>query len=222
MKLCRQKNGLVVLALASGLLSTGGRRATAQAGIEIGPVVGYYLTRGSAHANDGPNAPGNFSAPAYGGELTVWSRGRLGVQAQSAVAWSNRQSDSNPGGFTTQEPGHIIIGSVAAMYALDADSLQRVWISAGPGFVGYRGTAFESSGSPTEAAGVLGIGGSRSIYHSLGVTGGISTLLYRYAGILGDIGGPPNMEGMTESGSRGTRFRSDVLIHVSITLNGHS
>jgi hypothetical protein len=218
MKRRPQKAGLIVLVLAAGLLGTAARRATAQAGFEIGPVIGYYATHGSGDASDGPNGPGNFSAPAYGAELTIWSRSRLGVQAQSAAAWSNHESAPNPGGFTTQESGHIIAGSVAALFAIAVDGPSRLWISAGPGVVGYQGAAFLSSGSPTETAAVLGIGGSRPFLGPLRVTAGISTLLYKDAGILGDIGGPPTMDGTASNGARGTRFRSDFLLHVAITL----
>lgn len=214
--LCRTCGPRVLIVVAV-LLAANGAIAAAQVSVGAGPVVAYYLALPSSDAADGPNAPGTFSAPAYGGEVTVWTHARWGMQAQGAIASSHRVEITNPGGWEGALPGQIIIGSVQAMYALDADHPHELWISGGPGLVQHAGDAFKRSGSPTEAAVALGVGSTRAIGDALRMSFGASTLLYRYTGILGTIGGPLQPDGTSATGTLAHRFRSDVLFHISLT-----
>jgi hypothetical protein len=215
---CRNR-GIVGLSFFCAALVIHARPAVAQAGFELGPVIGYYSAIGSERSTDGPNAPGEFSAPAYGGELIVWIHGRFGVQAQSALAWADRQEFTNPGGFESPLPGHTVFGGISAMFDLDPSHPHQVWISAGPGFVHHGGKAFDSSGSPTELAAILGIGAAHSITEGLRVTCGVSTMLYQYTGMLGitSSGAIPYSTKSIES-----RSRNDVVLHLGLTVYGHS
>ena len=209
--LCRNCWSRVPVVVA-GLLAASGASAAAQVRVEAGPVVAYYWALPSSDAADGPNAPGTFSAPAFGGEMTVWRPGRWGMQVQGLIAPSFRTEVINPGGWQGALPGQIIIGSVQALYDLDTDHPHELWISGGPAFVHHAGKAFTSSGSPTEAAAALGVGSTRPLNDTWIVNFGASTLLYEYTGILGPIGGP-----MSATGTRAHRFRSDLLFHLSLT-----
>lgn len=203
-----------VAVAVAGLLAASGASAAAQATVEAGPVVAYYWALPTSDVADGPNAPGTFSAPAFGGEMTVWTRGRWGMQVQGAVAWSRRTEVNNPGGWQGALPGQIIVGSVQALYDLDGEHPHALWISGGPGIVHHSGEAFTGSGSPTEAAIALGVGSTRPLDATWKVSFGASTLLYQYTGMLGPIGGP-----WSATGRLAHRFRSDVLFHVSLTWN---
>lgn len=171
-------------------LAANGVTAGAQIVVEVGPTVGYYLALGPAGAGDGPNGPDGFSAPAYGGELTVWTHRRLGVQAQVAVAPTNRREVTNPGGFAGPLSGEVSMGSVQALYDLDRDYPQQFWIGGGLGLVRHSGDAFQSAESPVAPAVTFGVGSTHALTHSLQLTAGASTLLYRYSGIV-EPGGLP-------------------------------
>ena len=211
----------VLLTIIAVVIGMNRATAAAQLSVEAGPLAAYYLALGASKSSDGPNEPGSFSTFAFGGELTAWLHRRWGIHAQVATAPKSGENFVNPGGFEGRSSAQTTLGSLQATYDIDASDPRQFWVAAGPGFVHHGGAAFQSSGSPTEVAAALGIGSSRRINSSLRWSFGASTLVYRYTGILGVIGGPPRPDGTVATGERVHRLRSDLLFHISLTWNGH-
>ena len=172
---------LVALSCTVGLA----RPCAAQDRLEIGPLLGLYAPLGSFqpapyYSTALPTGPGDMSALAVGAQARFWFRGRLGLQLQAAEASSNVGGGNTPGGVSPPSTVHILTGTVQALYNLHPWGRTRLWISGGAGLIRHGGTAYAPYGSPSRAAGVLGLGTSLPLTKHLRGELGLTTLLYSF------------------------------------------
>lgn len=207
-------------AVASMMLSGARSTLQAQASVEAGPLVGYYLPSGDRSGNDGQNVPANFAGPAVGAELSVWSGHRFGVRGDAAFTRKDADPTTNPGGWEPRAAGDVTFASALAAYDISPERLRTVWLAAGPGVIHHGGAAFARSGNPTNMAAVLAIGSNIPVSHSVGLTLGATGYVYRYGGIFGLIGGPPR-PGVVTTGYYARRSQHDIVFSGALTYIGH-
>lgn len=184
----------------------------AQVSFDIGPLVAYYRPLGdfdpvSIQSTALPNAPSDLSALAWGGEAHLTFGRRWGAGAQVSFTQSTVPQVIAPGGPRGPTGAQVIAAAVQAEYDVSpAPEKYRLWFGAGPGLVRHGGDAYERYGSPTDIAGVVGIGLTIPIAAHLRFAVGATTLLYSL-----DV-----KEGGANPLSLEHGFQTDALVHVGV------
>lgn len=187
--------------------------ATAQRGVEIGPVVGVYAPAGSyehvaAYWRVGtPDHPSDNGAVAIGVEARAWATDRLGFQLQTVTSSVQHPTVNTPAGTSIGSSTRVSSVTAQAVYALSPESSNhRFWVAAGGGAIRHSGSAYVPYGSPTNPVGTLGLGSTLTFARNLRATFGVSTLLYHW-----------NLSDANGTYQRG--FEHDILAHAGVTLN---
>lgn len=185
--------------------------ASAQRGVEIGPLVALYAPGGSydhtaAYFRVGtPERPNENRGVAWGGEVRLWVNPRLGLQLQGVTSSADHGTVFTPGGPIATST-RVASATAQAVYVLSpASSTSRFWLSAGGGMIHHSGSSYTPYGSPTHPVGALGFGSTIALARALGASIGVTSLLYHSD--LSDSNG---------SYQRG--FETDVLAHAGLTL----
>lgn len=187
----------------------------AQTSLDVGPLAGYYrplgnFTPASVYSTSLPSRPGDLSGGAWGGTAQLAFRGRLGVEAQAAVARSTIPSVITPEGSSHPTGAQVLVVSSQVEYDVSPDPRRyRIWVGAGPAVVRHGGDAYNAYGAPTSAAGALGIGVTAPIGAHVRLAAGATTLLYSLT-----VKMPPELRGNPGSLEHG--FQTDALLHLGI------
>ncbi len=192
---------VAVRLLARGVLAvllavaTSAAPLSAQSTLEIGPLVGYYRPTGTfgrmgVYSTSLPSSPADLSGVAWGAEVRWWLGRRLGLEVQGTVTSSTvRPVDvplvAGPVAVPIPEepitPSRVRVSTAWALLLLNLGAERyRAWVDAGPGVVRHGGTAYGLYGSPTEAAGVVGLGGSVPLSAHLSATAAATATLYDF------------------------------------------
>ncbi len=178
--LTRLPVSVVAVALATLLAAA----ASAQARVEVGPLVAVYTPLSGFHpapyyTTRLPNSPGDLSGLAWGGEARVWFTQRAGLQLQIASASSMVAGGQTPGGPVPSTPASVLTASVQALYnVVPTPHRARLWIGGGLGVVRHGGAAYAPYGAPAQLATALGLGSVIPIGRHLNATVGLTTFLY--------------------------------------------
>ncbi len=163
--LTRLPVSVVAVALATLLAAA----ASAQARVEVGPLVAVYTPLSGFHpapyyTTRLPNSPGDLSGLAWG-EI---------ASASSMVA-----GGQTPGGPVPSTPASVLTASVQALYnVVPTPHRARLWIGGGLGVVRHGGAAYAPYGAPAQLATALGLGSVIPIGRHLNATVGLTTFLY--------------------------------------------
>lgn len=166
------------------LLTVVAAMASAQARIELGPLLAFYTPVGGYrpapyYTTRLPNSPGDLSGVAWGGEARLWLSHRAAVQLQVASASSMVGGGNTPGGTFPSRPARVLTASAQALYSVATTAHgARVWIGGGLGVVRHGGTAYAPYDAPAQLATVLGLGSAIPIGGHLNATVGVTTFLY--------------------------------------------
>ena len=187
----------------------------AQTSLDVGPLAGYYRPLGhfapaSVYSTSLPSSPGDLSGGAWGGTAHLVFGRRLGVAAQAAVAKSTIPSVVTPEGPSHPTGAQVLVASAQAQYDVSPDPRRyRIWLGAGPAVVRHGGDAYHAYGSPTSAAGALGVGLTAPIGAHLRLAAGATTRLYSLT-----VKMPPELRGNPGSLEHG--FQTDALLHLGV------
>jgi hypothetical protein len=159
------------------------RSVVAQERFEIGPFAALYLPTGSFqpapyYSTALPTDPSDMSGLALGGQAKLWLSPRVGFQLQAAIVSSTVGGGPTPIGVLSPTQAQVLTLTAQGLYDLRPTPSTRLWLSAGAGLIRHCGAAYSPYGSPTQLAGVLGLGSSLPIYHGLRANLGVTTLWY--------------------------------------------
>lgn len=157
----------------------------AQTSLGVGPVVGYYRPLGRfeqapVNARPLPAQPQGLSSLAFGGEMNAWFNGWLGASIEASVAPIHTAALPPPPGGTGTPAMDARVETVVAqaLVSLPRSLHEHLWMSAGLGVVRHGGETYASYGSPTQAAGAIGVGASADVNEHVTLTGGVTLLGY--------------------------------------------
>jgi len=194
--------------------------AGGQVQIELGPMLGHYRPVGhfdeaSVYSTSLPSKPAELAGTALGGEVRVWVNERFGLQIQAGVASSTIGPVMAPGGPRGPTPAQVLTVAVQGLYrpTLILGSISA-WLGAGCGLVRHGGEAYERHGSPTDLAGVVGVGGTVPVIGRLRATAGLTGILYPFK-----VPMPPRLRGNPGPLQHG--LRKDLLLHVGLNWRWH-
>lgn len=187
---------------------------TAQARVELGPVIAYYrplahFESSSVYPGQLPRTPQALSGTAWGGQARVWVGRHFGVGAEASVASSKVSGGVTPSGYVEPPtPASVLIVSTRLLYDVSSTPrIYRAWLGAGPGLVRHGGDAYTPFGSPVEVAAALGAGASVRLIAGLRASAGVRMLLYPFNVSV------PYGSGF-EPGSLEHGFQTDMLLQV--------
>src|SRR6266550_7092334 len=184
--------------------------ASAQGGVEIGPIVGVYAPGGNydhiaPYWRVGtPERPGENRGIALGVEARAWVNGRFGLQFQTVTSSVNHPTVNTPGGPFASSTRVSSVTAQAVYNFSPGSSRNRLWVAAGGGAIRHSGSAYAPYGSPTNPVGSLGVGSTLTLAKNLRASVGVSSLLYHW-----------NLSDTNGTYQRG--FEHDILAHGGIT-----
>src|ERR1019366_1509357 len=202
----------LVLCVAAAIAAP--ETAAAQAGVEVGPVVGLYAPVTSfapvgIYSTKLPVKPSDLSGLAEGAEVQLWFNQRLGIQVQGAVADSRFGGGIFvPAGFVTKPQDAQVVAVTAQVVYRPAPGGLPLQLSAGAGVVHHTGYAYDGFKGLSPVAGTLGIRYERSIGRWFSAALGVTTFLYSLD--VRDTGGD-----FGQQFERG--FQVDLLPYLSVT-----
>jgi hypothetical protein len=186
--------------------------ASAQSGVEIGPLFALYAPAGSYHHEAGyfrvgtPEHPNENRGSALGAEARFWFNPGLGLQLQGVTSSADHPTVYTPTGAFASSTQVTSITAQAVYRPWPAFDRTRFWLSAGGGVIRHSGSAYAPYGSPTRPAGAFGIGSTFRLSRGLSAGIGITSLLYRW-----------ELSDNTGIYQRG--FEKDVLAHAGLTFS---
>lgn len=209
--------GSAILIAVCSMMAAGSARA--QFGVELGATIGAYSPMGnfdetSVHSMALPNGPADLGGVALGGELRLWVAPRIGLSFAGSTISSGVGGGSTPNGYFPATHARVSTGAAQLLFRVTGNGGRaRAWVSAGGGLVKHGGAAYEQFGTPTNFAGVLGVGSAIRITHGLNAELGITTMLY-------DLNIPsaavPHEPGVSERG-----MQTDFLLHTGLSYTIH-
>lgn len=190
------------------------RPALSQDRFELGPLLGFYAPAGSFqpapyYSTALPQAPGDMSALALGAQARLWLAGRVGIQLQGAIASSQVGGGATPGGMSPPYSVHVLTITAQALYNFYPAGRTRLWASGGAGLIRHGGAAYAPYGSPSQVAGVLGVGSALPLTARLNADLGLTTLFYSF-----------NLKDSTATSIQ-QGFQVDPLVHVGLSWGWH-
>ncbi|MFN2602210.1 MAG: hypothetical protein ABR582_05575 [Gemmatimonadaceae bacterium] len=184
--------------------------ASAQLGVEIGPIIGAYAPGGNYDHTapywrvGTPEHPGENRGVAFGLEARAWVNGRFGVQFQTVTSSVNHPTAYTPEGPFASSTRMSSVTAEAVYNFSPESSRNRLWVAAGGGAIRHSGSAYAPYGSPTNPVGSLGVGSTLNFAKTLRASVGVNTLLYHW-----------NLSDANGTYQRG--FEHDILAHGGIT-----
>jgi hypothetical protein len=170
----------------AGLAVLGPVQAAAQAGIEVGPLLGYYRPYGrfeptSVNIIGLPATPRVLRGRAWGGEARVWFGRRVGGEIQASVSRSTIPQVLTPNGARGPTAARVSTFTAQGLLTLaGTPARDQVWLSAGVGAIRHGGDAYAPYGTPTNLASTIGAGGRLRLLPHVYATAGLSALVYTF------------------------------------------